>query len=217
MLISQSRQTKHNVFTNRVQAGGLLAEKLSDLEKYKPKIISIPRGGVAVGRVISEKLHCPHEVVIAKKISHPKHPEYGIGGMSEDLEPYFDFKYFSFSPFDMSILSHQIIKEREKIQKRIKKFRNNEPLNLKGRTAIVVDDGLATGVTAISALRYLKTLRPKSLFFASPVCAQKSVSDVLVYAKKVICLISPLGLKSVGAYYEDFTQVTDAEVLDLLG
>lgn len=105
---------------------------------------------------------------------------------------------------------------RSDVKARIKKFRGNKKLKVKNRVVIVVDDGLATGVTAIAALRYVNKLQPKKLIFASPVCACKSISGIRPYATKIICLQSIKNLRAVGFYYQDFSQVSDKRVLDIL-
>ncbi len=207
---------KVKIYKDRFEAGRLLAKKLAEYKKYCPIILSIPRGGVILGYEVSKALKARHQVVIAKKISHPLHPEYGIGAISEDLEPYFDFTNFGKAHFNVSLLTEQIIDNQKEIKNRIKKFRNGKKLDLKNQVTIVVDDGLATGVTAIAGLRYLNKLHPKKLIFAAPVCACKSIGNITPYVTKAICLQSPKNLHSVGFFYRDFSQVSDKEVLNIL-
>jgi len=204
------------IYDNRSQAGRLLGENLIKFKKYKPVVISIPRGGVVLGKEISKILNSPHTVVIARKISHPEHPEYGIGAISEDLEAYFDFNYFDSESYDASLLTTQIIKERAEVKKRVKLFRGNKKLKIKNRLVIVVDDGLATGVTATSALRYLQKLSPQKIIFAAPVCAYRSLKDIKRYAQVVVCLQKPKNLRAISSYYKDFSQVSDELALNLL-
>jgi len=216
VLIPQNKFKDVKIYDNRTQAGKLLGKKLLKYKKYKPVVISIPRGGVILGAQISQLLKSVHTVVIARKISHPQHPEYGIGAISEDLDPYFDFNYFDMESYDISLITSQIIKEQEEIKKRIKLFRGDNKLKIKNRLVIVVDDGLATGVTAIAALRYLQNLNPKKIIFAAPVCAYHSIKDIQIYAHKIVCLQNPKNLQAIGSYYKDFSQVSDEAALNFL-
>jgi len=203
------------LFKNRADGGEKLGNFLLNKNIENPIIIGLPRGGVITAAEVARILNCPLEIVIVRKIGSPQDPEYGIGAMSEDEECFFgpgaDF-------FDLEgVEVQQIIEEeREELRRRIKKYRNRELMDMKDKTLIVVDDGLATGVTASAAIKFLKKKNPKSILFAVPVGPRLVRHYLKELCDEIIILEKPTHFLGVGNWYEEFKQTTDEEVTELL-
>lgn len=202
------------MFEDRVEAGKQLAQRLTKYENESPLVVALPRGGVAVGFPIAKALHAPLEVEIVRKLGAPQNLELGIGAIAEDGVVYLDQDMLEY--FQVSTGTLRLIQEREKaeLERRRQLYRGGKPLGLlTNRTVILVDDGLATGVTARAAILSLKKHHPKKIIFAVPVCSQETAIDIREMVDSIICLEHPEKLDAIGRYYEDFRQVTDEEVL----
>lgn len=205
------------MFEDRVEAGKLLGERLAKYENEAPLVIALPRGGVVVGSPIAKALHSPLEVVIARKLGAPQNLELGIGAVAEDGIVYLDHDMLDY--FEISGSTLRLIEEREllEVERRKQIYRNGKPLPLlTNRTVILVDDGLATGVTARAAILSLKKHHPKKIIFALPVCSKETAGEIRSMVDTSICLEKPERMDAIGRYYEDFAQVSDEEVLSLL-
>lgn len=208
------------MFENREEAGRLLAPKVRRFLKNDfalALLLALPRGGVPIAYEIAKALQIPMNVLLVRKIGAPIHPEFGIGAITEDGYSWID--EVSASRVGASPAQIQKIMENEsaEIKKRLRKYRDNQPLpSLQGRTVVLVDDGLATGVTARVAARYVKNRGAKQVFLVSPVCSQETASELREEIDQVICLDEPELFLSVGQFYRDFKQVTDEEVIELL-
>lgn len=208
------------MFENREEAGRMLAPKVKQFlknELQQSLVLALPRGGVPVAYEIAKILHLPLDVLIVRKIGAPFHPEYGIGAMTEGNYSWIDEK----TAIHISATSEQIQeimdREREEIKIRVEKYRLNRPLpSFQGRTIILVDDGLATGVTARVAARYVKSKGANRVFLVSPVCAQETASELREEIDQVICWNEPELFFSVSMFYKDFEQVSDENVISLL-
>lgn len=203
------------LFKNRAQGGRKLGDFLAQRHFENPIVIALPRGGVVTAAQVARALHCPMDLLVVRKIGAPGDEEYGIGAMSEDEECFF-------SPgadlFDVSADEVQeVIKaERLELQRRIKLYRNRELKTVRGHTVIVVDDGLATGVTATAAIKYLRKKGPLKIVFAVPVGPQMVGSYLKELCDEVIILERPPFFSGIGLAYEDFSQTSDEEVMRLL-
>ena len=205
-------------FHDRVDAGRQLAERLLQDPFPEPRVVlGLPRGGVPVAAEVAEALHAPLEVFVARKIGAPGHEEFGIGAVAEGSDEVLITETAArvgVSEAEMQALASQA---RDELQRRVAAYRQGRPLpELNGRTVILVDDGLATGVTAEAALRSLRRQRPQRLVLAAPVCAAATRDRLRALADEVICLGAPENFLAVGRWYEHFDQTTDAEVLELL-
>lgn len=203
-------------FTDRRQAGRQLAEGLAALELRDPVVLALPRGGVPVAAEVARALGAPLDVIVARKIGAPGHPELGIGAVAEGGEAMFSghADLLRVGPHQRERLVEQ---ERREVDRRVARYRGGRPLPaVTGREVVVVDDGLATGVTAGAALRALRRLRPSRLVLAVPVCAPDTADELSTVADEVVCCQRPHDLRAVGLWYDDFTQTSDEEVLELL-
>lgn len=206
------------IFENRKQAGRLLAEKLIEYSnKENVLVLAIPRGGVVVGAEVSRVLKVPLDVVVTKKIGAPGNEELAIGAVAEDGEPIFDKDLKRRIDVDRTYLKRKTKEVREeKIEVYIEKFRKGRALDVKGKTVIVADDGVATGSTMEAALSWLREEEPAEIILAIPTGARDSMERLEKLADKTICLDKPLWFSAVGQFYREFAQVDDGEVERIL-
>src|SRR5215470_4784778 len=211
-------------FPDRRTAGTLLAERLShdvSLEDWAGRtvVLALPRGGVAVASQVAAALGVPMNVIVTRKIGYPRQPELGVGAIAEGLETaVYDASLLarlSLSPADLAPV---VAAEQAELTRRVQVYRGGRPLpRVAGQAVIVVDDGLATGVTARAALRSLRAAQAAYLVLAAPVAAPAAAGDMRAEANQVIILATPRRFRSVGQWYTSFGQLTDADVLALLG
>lgn len=206
-------------FPDRTQAGRQLGAVLADLDLSAPVVLALPRGGVPVAFEVAAQLEAPLEVFVARKVGAPGHPEFGIGAIAEGDDPggvVVDEEALRVLGVRRERFDALAAHERIELERRVWHYRGDRPLPpLDGREVIVVDDGLATGVTAEAALRALRLRRTRRLLLAVPVCAPDTALRLGTLAE-VVCLSRPPDFRAVGRWYERFDQTTDAEVIDLL-
>jgi putative phosphoribosyl transferase len=210
-------------FPDRRTAGTLLAERLghaATLAGWAGPIVvlALPRGGVAVARQVAAGLNAPMGVIVTRKIGYPRQPEVGVGAIAEGLAAvvYDDglLTRLSLSPSDLAPV---VAAERAELNRRVQVYRAGRPLpQVAGCCVIVVDDGLATGVTARAALRSLRAAQAAYLVLAAPVAAPDAAQEMCSEADRVVILAMPRRFRSVGQYYRSFGQLTDDDVLALL-
>jgi putative phosphoribosyl transferase len=204
-------------FTDRRDAGRQLAAQLVPLAKERPIVVGLPRGGIPVAEEIAVALRAPLEPLAVRKLGAPHNPEYGIGAIAEDGTRVFDEEALAVLGINGAVLEEIVSRETAELRRRTEAYRGERPPpRLEDRTVIVVDDGVATGVTDTAALRAIRRSRPRRLILAVPVCAPDSAARLREEADEVICLVEPRLLHGVGQWYADFTQVSDAEVLAAL-
>jgi putative phosphoribosyl transferase len=204
-------------FADRRDAGRQLAAQLLPLAGLKPIVVALPRGGVPVGAEIAAALGAPLEIFAVRKLGAPHNPEYGIGAIGEDGTRVLDPEALAVLGIDGGELASIIAHETDEVRRRVATYRGNRaPLPLEGRTVIVVDDGVATGVTDTAALRAIRRQHPQRTILAVPVCAADSVARLEEEADEVVCLVTPPLLYGIGHWYDDFSQVSDREVLAAL-
>lgn len=205
------------LFVDRRDAGRRLGERLLARHIKDPVVIALPRGGVPVAFEVARALQASLDVLVVRKISAPSQPEYGIGAITETGYTWINEQ----AATDAGLTSgavERIRHEREsEVDQLVRRYRQGRVLsNLRDRTAILVDDGLATGVTAVAACHSLRALGPKAILLAVPVGPPDSVRRLSFDADEVICLECPRGFSSVSVFYERFEQTPDQEVIDLL-
>lgn len=204
-------------FADRRDAGRQLARRLASLAIEDPVVVALPRGGVPVAREVAEALGAPLELLAVRKLGAPHNPEYGIGAVAEDGTRVIDPEAIAVLRIRNGELGAIVAREERELLRRVRAYRGDRPpLDLEGRTAIVVDDGVATGVTDTAALRALRRQRPRRIVLAVPVCSPDALERLRAEADQIVCLRVPRLLHGVGQWYRDFTQVSDEEVLDAL-
>jgi putative phosphoribosyl transferase len=205
------------LFRNREEAGRSLAQELRRLELRDPVVVALPRGGVPIGYEVARALGAPLDVVVVRKIGAPGNPEYGIGAVSEDGSYDVDPTALSELNEDPEEIEAVIRRESAEVRRRTELFRQGRPpADLRGRSVLLVDDGLATGVTAASAASFLRKRGPREIVLAVPVCAPRTARSILRLVDRVVCLEQPERFLAVGIWYEDFSQLSDEDVQGLL-
>lgn len=206
------------LFHDREDAGHQLAPQVINKFSSKPvAILALPRGGVPVALPLAESLHAPLEVMVVRKLGAPFNPELGIGAIAEYDTIFIDASSVKKFRISQEELDQIIAHEKEELVRRVSIYRDGKPLpQLNNFHAILVDDGLATGVTAIAAIRAVKKLHPMSINFAVPVCAFDTAETLRSRVHALYCILSPDSLGSIGSFYSNFSQTTDEEVLHLL-
>ncbi|MBI2268622.1 MAG: phosphoribosyltransferase [Candidatus Blackburnbacteria bacterium] len=204
-------------FKNRSTAGRLLARKLGKYKNKNTIVLALPRGGVPVGFEIAKVLHVPFSVIVARKIGMPGNPEFGIGAISEGDVVVLDIHTIKQLDVSKEAIEKAIEKERKELARRVQLYRKGKPLpKLSGHTAILVDDGLATGVTARAAIKAIRKMNPRCIVAAFPVCAADTAGNLKQQVNNLVSLLTSVEFTSVGSWYEDFQQVTDKKVVELL-
>jgi len=211
-------------FADRSAAGRFLGARLlaiaadqAVLRLAKTVVLALPRGGVPVGREVSRALHVPLDVLVTRKIGYPLQPELGVGALAEGGQPVFDAEMLSRLGLTPATLRPVVTRERAELGRRIAAYRGDRPAPvLRGRDVIVVDDGLATGVTARAALRAVRAAGAGRCVLAVPVAAPSSATAMLAEADLVVVLAAPPAFRAVGEWYQSFGQLTDADVVGLL-
>lgn len=205
-------------YRNREEAGAILAEYLAHL-KIEPDLVvlGIPRGGVVVAAVVAHALKAPLDLLPARKIGAPGNPEFAIGAVAGDTE-YIDQDLIKRLGIPERYVQSELARQRELSLAQGRRLRGTrEPIDISGKTVIVIDDGVATGATVLAALRALRKKGPRRLILAVPVGPMDSIETLRQVADEVVCPLVPEWFWSVGSHYENFEQVSDEEVIALLG
>jgi predicted phosphoribosyltransferase len=204
-------------FADRRDAGRQLAERLLPLADEDPVVVGLPRGGVPVAEEVATTLGAPLEILSVRKLGAPHNPEYGIGAIAEDGTRVFDPEALAVLGVDNGTIEAIVARETEELRRRVVAYRGDRtPMSFDRRTVIVVDDGVATGVTDTAALRAIRRRHPRRLVLAVPVCPPDSLARLHGEADEVVCLVAPPHLYGVGQWYRDFSQVSDHEVIAAL-
>lgn len=208
-------------FKNREEAGQRLAAELTEYAHQEDGIVlAIPRGGVVVGAEVAHRLGLPLDVIIPRKIGAPNQPELAIGAVViADSEPIILLDELSIRQLMVPqwYIEEETQHQVEEIHRRAHLYREGRPPSpLRGKTAILVDDGIATGYTLRAAVKAVRKQQPSLIVVAVPVAPPDSVARLKAEADRVIALLQPEYLLSVGSWYEDFRQVEDEEVIRLL-
>jgi putative phosphoribosyl transferase len=203
-------------FRDRREAGQVLAERLAHY-RGRPDllVLALPRGGVAVGFEVAHALEAPLDVFVVRKLGFPGHEEYAMGAIaSGGVRVMNPMPGIEVSP---EALDQVVAREQAELARRERLYRGDRPsLELRGRTVIVVDDGLATGATMSAAVLAIRQQGPARLVVAVPVGAAETCRLLREQADDVVCVTMPTPLRAVGLWYRDFPQASDEEVHDLL-
>ena len=197
----------------------MLAEKLDFLKGKKDVIVlGIPRGGVVVAYEVAQALGVPLDVYITRKIGAPHNPELAIGAVASDGGIVLDHDLIRQLGVPENYVEKETERQRQEIERRAREYRGDRPpLELAGKTVVVIDDGVATGATTMATLRALKKQKPQELILAIPVGPPETVKELSKEADRVVCLSTPRLFWAVGAFYTVFDQTPDEEVKQLLG
>jgi putative phosphoribosyl transferase len=216
-MVAVDEDSWHGRFADRHDAGCRLAAELLPLAVLTPVVVALPRGGIPVAAEISIVLGARLEILTVRKLGAPQNPEYGIGAIAEDGTRVFDQEALAMLGIESDVLESIVDRESAEMRRRVAVYRGDRaPLPLANRTVIVVDDGVATGVTDTVALRAIRRQGPRRLILAVPVCAADSVEALEQEADAVVCLNAPPLLNGIGHWYRDFSQVPDQEVVATL-
>jgi putative phosphoribosyl transferase len=208
-----------NRFRDRREAGRLLARRLS---KYVGRsnviVLGLPRGGVPVAYEVAHALGAPLDVFVVRKIGHPWNDEVGLGAIASGGVQVLDRNLAHQLGTTDAQLNRIVAREQRELRRREQLYRADRPFpDLAGHTVILVDDGLATGASARTAVEALRAYHPMTIVVAAPVSSRDACARVLRVADECVCVMTPEPFYGVGAWYDDFSQTTDGDVLELLG
>jgi putative phosphoribosyl transferase len=204
------------IFANRVDAGRRLAARLEEYRSPDTIVLAIPRGGVVVGYEVARALGAPLDVTIPRKIGAPGQPELAIGAIGDDVVV-LDDRTISYLHVREEYISEEIERQKAEIERRWRLYRDDRPFpNVKGKTVLLVDDGMATGATTLAAARAVRAKDPGRLVLAVPVAPVESVARLRPEVDEIVVLETPEPFFSVGSWYSVFDQTSDEEVIDLL-
>jgi predicted phosphoribosyltransferase len=209
-------------FQDRRDAGRVLARRVSEClgaigVAGRPLVLALPRGGLPIGQEIAAHVGGDLYVTVARKIGMPGQPEFGIGAVTADGPPRFDQAVLRQVGLTEAELAPAVQREREEARRRLRSYRGErEAPQISGRVVIVADDGVATGVTALAALRDVRSRAPRRLIFAAPACAKEAVQLLSDEADAVVCVHVPEYFGAVGSWYREFPQLTDQDVQTIL-
>lgn len=205
------------IFGNRRLAGRRLAALLRRFEGERPIVVALPRGGVPVAVEVARALDAPLDLLIVRKLGAPQDPEVAIGAVAEDGLTVVNTAAVRQVGVTQTQFTRILEREQRELRRLVERFRaGRAPLDVQGRTVIVVDDGLATGLSDLAALRALRGRGAARIVVAAPVGSREAIAMIGQEADEVVCLASPRNLLGVSRWYDDFSPISDEEVLRLL-
>lgn len=206
-------------FENRAEAGRLLGDEVVKRigRPADAVVLALPRGGVPVGYGVAQALGASLDIFVVRKLGVPGHEELAMGAIASGGVRVLNDEVLGDLRIDPSAIEAVAKREELELQRRERSYRGNRPpLDVEGRTVIVVDDGLATGSTMRAAVRALRAMRPRAIVVAVPVAAPSTCEEFRAEVERMICLRTPEPFEAVGLWYRDFSQTTDEEVHALL-
>ncbi len=205
------------MYQNLRQAGEILAAELAARGYQNIRLFAVPRGGVFVAAPVAERLDVPLDILVTRKIGHPANPEVAIGAVMADGTAVLDEDVIRAYAVPREYIDRAIAREHTEIKRRLIAYTGSAATpGVAGRTAIIVDDGIATGYTIRAAITWLKALVPARLVIAVPVAPPEKVAEIAGDVDEIVCPLQPAGFMAVGQYYRDFDQSSDEEVVAVL-
>jgi putative phosphoribosyl transferase len=205
------------MFSNRSEAGRLLARRVQAMGLADPVVLALPRGGVPVAVEVARALGAPLDLLLVRKIGAPQQPELAVGAVGEGGDLFVDRHLMDLTGATDEYVARQSREQLAEIARRRTAYLGGRaPLPLAGRTAVVVDDGIATGATVHAALKALRRRGPASVVLAVPVASREAVAALSADVDELVCLAQPALFRAVGEHYADFDQVSDDEVEQLM-
>lgn len=203
------------VFDNRAHAGRLLGERLMSFRGQRPLVLAIPRGAVPMGRIVADAIEGDLDVVLVRKLRAPDNPELAIGSIDETGSVYLDPRMTGL--WTPAYLEEEKRTQMETLRRRREMYsRARPPIDPSGRVVVILDDGIATGSTMIAALRAVRAKKPATLIAATAVAPPQTIDKIRAEADEVVCLYAPFDMYAIGAFFRDFEQVSDEEVVAVL-
>jgi putative phosphoribosyl transferase len=203
-------------FEDRADAGERLSKALTEFAGTESVVLAIPRGGVVVGEIVARSLGAPLDVVVPRKIGAPGNPELGIGAVAPGIRV-LDETMVRALGVSEEYLEREVASQEAEIERRLRVYRSGRPpVDVRGKTSIVVDDGVATGGTAVAALRWARAQGASRVVLAVPVAPEQSLARLEREADEVVVLSAPSPFFAVGEWYRKFEQTSDREVIDVL-
>lgn len=204
-------------FADRRSAGAQLGRMVAQLQPSSPVVLGLPRGGVPVAFEVSRQVGCPMDVLVVRKVGLPYQRELAMGSIGEGGVVVRNEEVIRLGGIDDEAFDSAVRAERRELRRRVEMYRSEaHAVDLEGRTAIVVDDGLATGSTARAAIEVVKARDTAGVWLAVPVAPRDTAEEMERLADRVVVLETPRRFGAVGAWYQDFSQTTDDEVRSLL-
>jgi putative phosphoribosyl transferase len=204
-------------FQDRAQAGRLLAEKLAEFDNRSDVVVlGLPRGGVPVAFAVAQRLAAPLDVFFVRKLGVPGHEELAMGAIATGQIWFLNDNIIRGLRISPKVIEDAIARERHELEKREQVLRVRDPLDLRDKVVILVDDGLATGATMHAAVIAVRQRHPARVIVAAPVAARETCGQFKEHADEMVCVQTPDNFEGVGQWYEDFSQTSDEEVRALL-
>jgi putative phosphoribosyl transferase len=204
-------------FRNRIEAGNLLAERLSENRYSSMTVLGIPRGGVILGDIVAKKLGADFDIVIPRKLGAPENEELAIGAVMEDGTAYINTYIVNALRIPENYIQNERLRQVAEIRRRSTAYRKHDlSYKITGKNAIIVDDGIATGATVIASARWARKNHPSTLTIAVPVAPYQTVDVLEQESDSVIVLHMPHDFGSVGQFYEEFGPVSDEQVTQIM-
>jgi putative phosphoribosyl transferase len=205
------------LFYDRTDAGRRLAKLLKRRIQGPCIVLAIPRGGVVVGYEVAKELGCPLDVVISRKVGAPAQPELAVGAVAEDGVVFVDEEIAGLVGVSRDYVEWRAGEELREVRRRAEEYRGGREMpDLSGKTVILVDDGLATGLTMMAAIHMARNKGAEKVVVAVPVSPPETVAKLRRHADEVICLETPTNFYAIGQFYERFDQLTDEETNSIL-
>jgi len=206
------------IFKDRIDAGKQLADKLEEFKDNKDVVLlALPRGGIILAYEVAKKINAPIDIVVPRKIGAPGNEEFAIGAITESGEGIFDDDIINSYGISKEYIDQKVAEEKKEAERRLKVYRGKKKaINLKDKTVILIDDGIATGNTIFAAIKSVKSKSPKKIIVAVPVLPPDTIGPVEKVVDELIYIDAPPMFGAIGRFYEFFGQTRDEEVVEIM-